>query len=197
MSHPKFVPLILGSSSRFRQQVLQDAQIPFSVRTADIDERTLGNRDGNASELVLQLARAKAMAIKHRGDLPIPCILATSDQVVTFEGVILEKPHDAEEARQRLRGYRGKRAATVTSLHLEHVGEGLVEEDVDVAQVEFGELPDAAIEAAIAQGNILHCAGSFDHDDPALKPYIHCVGDPTSVTGMPLPLFRKLIARLL
>jgi hypothetical protein len=41
----KGMHIILGSSSRFRQQVLREAGVPFMVMTADIDEKAIRHPD--------------------------------------------------------------------------------------------------------------------------------------------------------
>lgn len=60
-------PLILGSGSFTRKQILTEMKIPFLLKVKSINERSIGNRrngsvDG-AKELVLTLARAKADAL--------------------------------------------------------------------------------------------------------------------------------------
>ena len=72
--------------------------------------------------MVKLLAHEKADAIlkKLRSDADVSkdSILITSDQIITCNGRVLEKPLNADEARGFLRGYSGKNCSTVGSIVL-------------------------------------------------------------------------------
>lgn len=88
----------------------------------DIDERSIGNRSeaGGAESLVKLLANEKADAILEKFYSCTDCsheeFLITADQVVTFQGRILEKPITTEEAREFISGYSGNCCSTVGSI---------------------------------------------------------------------------------
>eukprot|EP00955_Chlamydomonas_euryale_P119201 366578-Chlamydomonas_euryale.AAC.1 len=90
-------------------EVAKQFGFQYSVRTADIDEKAIRHDDPH--KLVLALARAKCDAILARmdaserataGDGRGPFLL-TCDQVVVYQGRILEKPEDQEECRSFIR----------------------------------------------------------------------------------------------
>ena len=93
----------------------------------DLDERSIGDRStaGGAENLVTLLANEKANAIlKKLCDDSSGCddaLLVTADQIITFEGKVLEKPLSVEEAREFLLGYSGKSCSTVGSIVLTRV----------------------------------------------------------------------------
>ncbi len=79
------LPLILGSSSPFRRELLERLQLTFQCHSPDIDEQRL--EDESADTLVLRLASAKADAVAEQ--FP-PAFIIGSDQVaMTTTGTIL------------------------------------------------------------------------------------------------------------
>ncbi|KAJ3045437.1 hypothetical protein HDV00_010307 [Rhizophlyctis rosea] len=99
------LPIVLGSSSKFRARILAAHNIPFSVLIPNIDEKQFGGaRDkANASDVVLAVARAKADALvkkiqeEERGSgTSTPRLVVTCDQVVAWEGGVREKPISEE-----------------------------------------------------------------------------------------------------
>ena len=109
--------LILGSGSSTRKAILGEMGIPFTVDKPGIDEKAI--RREEPSELVLALGLAKAAALldgpngatyASRGDL-----ILTGDQVVVWNGQILEKPENEKEARAFIAGYGESPPSTVGS----------------------------------------------------------------------------------
>jgi predicted house-cleaning NTP pyrophosphatase (Maf/HAM1 superfamily) len=83
-------------------ELSQEYGFDFDIMTAEIDERSLGDRTKNPEQLVLQLASAKAQALiqqLHRNESKaMQHLLITCDQVVvSSSGSILEKPLNADE----------------------------------------------------------------------------------------------------
>ena len=104
--------LILASQSPRRKELLENAGIPFQVRTASIDESL---RPGEAPmSYVRRLATQKAFAVvREPGDL----ILA-ADTTVVIDGQILGKPEDLEGAKRMLRLLSGKTHEVLTGICL-------------------------------------------------------------------------------
>lgn len=73
----------------------------FDILTADLDERSIGDRADSPEQLVTMLAKAKADALmpqlEARPAQERPRFLITCDQVVVHKGRILEKPESADE----------------------------------------------------------------------------------------------------
>jgi septum formation protein len=83
------------------QELACEYGFSFDILTADLDERSIGDRASSPEQLVTLLARAKADALKPqleaRAPKEKPKFLITCDQVVVHEGRILEKPQNAAE----------------------------------------------------------------------------------------------------
>ena len=156
---------VLGSGSYTRKLILTNAGYTFSILKADIDERSLGNREdaSRASELVLLLANAKADAI-----LPnIPEaykteILLTADQVVVHNNRILEKPKDRIEAQHFIDGYGRLPCSTVGSIVLTDIQSGKRVAGVDTATIHFDPIPQTAIDRLLEEG-VYQCSPNFSH----------------------------------
>lgn len=187
---PLSTPLILGSSSRFRQQILRSMGYDFTIMNPDIDEKSIRNSDPEL--LAVELARAKANAIAAL--VRDPSIIITADQVVVVGDEIREKPTTPDEARQFLRSYRTTPAVTVSAINVINMETGKTATGVDRVKVHLKFLSDDIIEAIIAEGTIFHCAGGFAIEHPLMEPLVEKIdGERESVMGMPVTLTRRLL----
>lgn len=151
----------------------QAGRISYRVVTADIDEKAI--RVDDPKDLVLKLAHAKADAILAKlttAPLPDARFLITCDQVVTHQGKILEKPHDAEEARRFIAGYGHAPASTIGSTVCTELTTGERREAVDVATIHFSPIPEATAEALIEEGEVMWCAGGLMVEHPLVEPHV-------------------------
>ncbi|MBP5196571.1 MAG: Maf family protein [Bacteroidaceae bacterium] len=106
--------LILASNSPRRRQLLAGLDIPFEVRLIEgIDESCPD--DIPFDEVPCYLSRLKAEA--YVLDDPEE-VLITADTVVAVEGMVLGKPHDAEEAKAMLRLLSGREHQVITGVTL-------------------------------------------------------------------------------
>lgn len=204
---PAAARIILGSQSQSRHAILREMGYKdFEVVTAGIDEKSI--RLPKAEDLVMTLARAKAEAIlaklalnpsfTNRGEGDVPVLLITADQVVVHQGLILEKPRSAEEARLMIRGYTRAPAITVGSVLVTNLSTGVRVGGVDKAEVYFNEIPDEVIEALLDEGDVFYTAGGLLVEHPLVSPLVEAmVGTIDSVMGMSKALTSSLIAQAL
>lgn len=182
---------ILGSSSPFRRQAFAKVMADFETLSPSIDERAI--RDENPYRLTLKLANAKADALLQR--VQGPAVLVTGDQVVWFQGRILEKPESPDQAREFLRGYQNGYVEVINGTVVTNTQTGKRAEANDVIQVELGEIPEDVIEQLIREGDALLCAGALKVEHPALQPSVKKrTGTDDSLMGVPTELVKKLIA---
>lgn len=185
--------IILGSKSKWRQNILRDMGYGFEVITADIDEKQIRSRD--FKELTLLLARAKAEAILPK--IKQDAILITSDVVVVCNGKALEKPESERQAKKFLKSYLKHPAETVTAILAVNTKTEKRAEGVDVAKAYFREIPNSEIEKYIRKGNAMKCAGAFAIHDPEIRKYIYKVkGTEDSIAGFPRKLVERLIKKV-
>jgi septum formation protein len=182
--------IILGSSSRYRQQILREMGYSFDVMSPDLDERAIRANDPQA--LVLALAEAKAAAVAARVDGP--ALVIGADQVVAHGGEVREKPTSIEEARHFLRTAGETPSETISAVTVINTLTGQRESGIDVVRIYLRPLPDEVIEERIADGEIFYCAGALRIEDPVIAPYIDRIeGELDSVMGLPKGLTARLI----
>ena len=80
-SHPR---LILGSTSRYRRELLQRLHVPFDVASPDVDETPHSAEAPRQLALRLALAKAHAVAKQHPS-----CVVIGSVQVADLDGTHL------------------------------------------------------------------------------------------------------------
>jgi septum formation protein len=176
--------LILGSSSKYRKELLSRLQIPFDVMVPDIDETP---HNGETPETTaLRLAQEKAMEIV--GRVPNALIIGC-DQVATMNGEQIGKPGSHQNALKQLQKMRGNKVIFHTALCLlDNRKEPAVVQIENVQTfVTFRNLPDAELDGYLKIEQPYDCAGSAKNEGLgiALIEKIEST-DPTALTGLPL-----------
>lgn len=177
------LPLILGSSSPFRRELLERLQLTFQCHSPDIDEQRLA--DESADALVLRLASAKADAVAEQ--FP-PAFVIGSDQVaVTAAGTILGKPGDATTAVAQLMASSGTTVTFHTGLCLLNSDSGRRQTVVEHFSVRFRAFTEHEARRYVAAEQPLNCAGSFKSEGLGITLFDAMEGrDPNSLIGLPL-----------
>ncbi len=151
--------IILATTSPYRQEAFGMLDIDFEAAGSNIDE-TFDGRPDNPEELVLELARKKAesAAANYKEGMVIGF-----DSVGWFEGEILEKPKDREEAFQRLKKLSGNIHKFYTGIHLINISENKTLSSVAETEIKLRELSDAEINKYLDQDpNFMTYAIGFD-----------------------------------
>ena len=197
---------ILGSSSATRKAILTEAGYQYSIFKADLDERAIGDRScgsyEKASELVLLLGNMKADAILQKlpsSIIETDPILITGDQVVTYNGNILEKPNDLTEARAFVESYgtTNSPCSTVGSIVVTDVKTGIKREGVDITNIYFKKFSNDVIDSLIEEGEVMWCAGALMIEHKLVEPFIEKIeGKIDSVMGLSIDLLQKLLSEL-
>eukprot|EP01036_Dinobryon_divergens_P043595 gene43595-58060_t len=171
IEQPTDIPIVLGSSSANRREVLDKHGWIFATSSPNIDEKAI--RDDDPLELPLKIAIAKADAlISNFSNSKSPTILITADQIVLFNKEIREKPTSFDEAREFLSSYSNQRVSTISAIVVTHIPSGRQASEVDVATVTWGTISDEVVERVLARGEIFDSAGGFRIEDPDLRPLI-------------------------
>lgn len=195
--------ITLGSNSSTRKMILHENGFHYTTTAADINEKAIGNRLRDPpKELVVVIALAKANAIMSKQQQQQAThrtndILLTADQVVVYDGCILEKPVDLTEARVFINRYSNSCCSTVGSIVLTDVNNSKQVCGVDTATIHFDVIPQQVIDKIIDEGEVIHCAGGLMVEHPLLQPYIKQVdGTYDSLMGLSCALLASLLDRL-
>ena len=175
-------PLILASTSRYRQALLHKLGLPFSSAAPDTDETPqLGE---SAAQLVLRLAQAKASSVAKGFDQGW---VIGSDQVCTVDDRILGKPGDHAQAILQLRMLSGRAVTFYTGLCLWDAANQQYQLTMEPFVVHFRPLSDSVIENYLQQEQPYDCAGSFKSEALGICLFDRFEGrDPNTLIGLPL-----------
>jgi septum formation protein len=182
MSSPPNRTLILGSTSRYRRELMSRLHLPFEVASPEVDETP---RPGETPrEIALRLALNKARAVAAR--FPQAVVIG-SDQVADLAGQALGKPGDHTKATAQLQSMRGQTVVFQTAVAVVCQETGFEEVDIAPVEVRFRDLTDAEIETYLQAEQPYDCAGSAKSEGLgiALLASIHN-DDPTALVGLPL-----------
>ncbi|WP_167145127.1 Maf family protein [Actinomyces sp. ZJ308] len=199
--------IILASKSSGRLATLRAAGIDPLVRVSSVDEdavlgelterrRTSGLTAPSAAEQVQALARAKALDVADSTGAQEAEVVVGCDSMLEIEGRVVGKPADAAQARERWRMMSGSTGTLYTGHFLVRTADGAIAEGVSSATIRFGSPSRAEVEAYIASGEPLWCAGAFTIDGLGGAFIEGIDGDPHGVVGISLPLLRRLLADL-
>lgn len=118
------------------------------------------------------------------------------DSMLEIDGRIVGKPGDPRTAVERWRSMRGATGILHTGHTLVRLPDGATAEGVSSTVVHFASPSDAEIEAYVATGEPLWCAGAFTIDGLGGAFVEGIEGDPHGVVGLSLPLLRRLVLEL-
>ena len=175
-------PLVLASGSRFRRELLERLGLPFITMVPDVDETPYSSEP--PAETALRLAEAKARAVGNR--FPSALVIG-SDQVANFDGKVIGKPVDRNDAIAQLKSMRGRTVVFHTALTLLNTASGRCQRAlVDVAST-FRSLDDSALEAYVDRDQPYDCAGSVKAESLGIALFSRIGSDdPTALIGLPL-----------
>jgi septum formation protein len=175
-------PLILGSTSAYRRELLERLRIPFSVESPHVDETPLP--DEAPAALAKRLALAKARAVAER--FPDSVVIG-SDQVADLDGHPLGKPGNHTRAVEQLQRMRGKTVIFQTAVAVVCAQSGFAQESLAPVKVKFRDLTDAEIETYLLAEKPYDCAGSAKSEGLGIALLDSIENDdPTALVGLPL-----------
>lgn len=174
--------LILGSTSRYRRELLERLRLPFTVQAPDVDETPLANEAPAATAARLALAKAEAVARLHP-----ECVVIGSDQVADLDGVAIGKPGHHARAVEQLRTMSGRTVMFHTAVAVVCLARGYAAQALVPVKVRVRQLADDEIEHYLHAEQPYDCAGSAKAETLgiALLDAIES-DDPTALIGLPL-----------
>lgn len=158
-------PLLLGSSSPRRREILTTLGLPIRVAGADIDESRLQREAAEA--YLVRIAQGKLEAVVKLREAEGAGAILVADTAVILDGEALGKPRDEAEARSMIRALSGREHEVWTRFAIAGTSEpsraralALHAETVST-RVRFRALGDDEIEGYAATGEGLDKAGAY------------------------------------
>ena len=202
--------VILASASPRRREILEWAGVPFTVMVADVREEIHGE---DPEAIVKELSRQKAEAVlpvldkqtagNSPADFDSDLIVIGADTVVAYEGRILGKPADEEEAYQTLCFLQGQTHQVYTGVTVFYRKLGFTQGCAAWNMLNFVEKTDVAfypvspeeIRAYVATKEALDKAGSYGIQG-RWGIYVRGIhGDYQNVVGLPVARLLQETAR--
>lgn len=187
--------LILGSQSPRRRELLKQAGLDFTVRTADIDETKYETDDPIRTVCATCEAKARAIAEQLQAErassqfsLCDSHLILTSDTIVVLDGRIMGKPHSEAQAEEMLTALSGREHSVYTAFTLLPMGGKSAEVRTEYAEtrVRFRELSREEVLAYIASGEPMDKAGAYGIQGLGALLVESIQGDYYTVMGLPL-----------
>ena len=174
--------LVLGSTSRYRGELLQRLRIPFEVHAPEVDETPLS--DEAPATLAVRLAMDKARAVARNWP---SAVVIGADQVADLNGQPLGKPGNHARATGQLRQMRGKTVIFQTAVAVVCIDTGFEQGSLAAVRVKFRDLSDADIENYLMAEQPYDCAGSAKSEGLGIA-LLESIDsdDPTALIGLPL-----------
>lgn len=185
------VRFVLASASPARLKLLRMVGIEPLVCKSDFDEDRVQIEE--AEELVITLARCKAEAVAPQFE---DALVLGCDSVLTVNDRIYGKPESPQIAIARWRVMRGKMGKIYTGHALIDLKQQRQIVRCGITEVYFADISDRTIEAYVATGEPLRCAGSFALEGKGGMFIEKIEGCHSNVIGLSLPLLYQMLENL-
>lgn len=168
--------VILASASPRRRELLKSLFLEFDTVSPVAEEINIGDPVKQA----LYNAKVKADAVNDSCDL-----LISADTIVVFEGKILGKPSDPEDAIRTLSLIEGRSHEVLTGVCLKYTQNGSVKytKFYDRSTVVMKKMSEDEILEYVKSGSPLDKAGSYGIQDGVVESF-H--GSYTNIVGLPI-----------
>ena len=177
--------LVLASQSPRRQEILQQARIPFIVRVNAVNEDALENE--NPEDYVQRLAREKAEAVEcGAGE-----VVLGADTAVIVKGEIFGKPRDRSDAIRMLECLQGRKHEVLTGVCLRSARGTLC--NYASTGVWFSALSRREIEDYVDSGEPMDKAGAYAVQGVASRFVERIDGSYSNVVGLPVALVWQML----
>jgi septum formation protein len=174
--------IVLGSTSRYRHELLTRLRLPFDTASPDVDETPRPNESPAA--LAARLATAKAREVASRYP---DAVVIGSDQVADLDGEPLGKPGTHERAVLQLQRMRGRTVVFHTAVAVVCAAAGFEALDLAPVRVVFRDLDDGEIERYLRAEQPYDCAGSAKSEGLGIALLERIDNDdPSALVGLPL-----------
>jgi len=186
-------PIILASASPRRRQLMSEAGYEFEVVLPDVDESAFAADQADPVEYAKRLALAKAnnVAQKHPDSLVIG-----ADTIVDFQGRIIGKAADAEEAERITRKLFSSPHKVITGVAIVRLSNGMELVQSDSTTVYPRKMTAEQIADHIKGGSWRDKAGAYAIQETGDEFVEKIEGSLTNVMGLPMELLESLLAGL-
>jgi septum formation protein len=179
-------PLVLGSASPRRREILESLRVPFVVVAPSADETV--RRAEPITEYLERVVLLKLAAVRAVLD-PVLALgsraILVADTSVVDGAAILGKPADAREARGMLERLAGRTHEVHTRFAIARTDAAIVHAETVITRVSFRPLASAEMDAYASSGEGMDKAGGYAVQGLAAGFVTRIEGSYTNVVGLP------------
>jgi len=186
------IKFVLASKSPRRCELLKNLGVDFEVSVSGADESKVP-KDLPPQLYVQELAVIKGTSVAEQ--YKKGCYIIAADTVVVYDGEIIGKPKDSEDAKRMLSMFSGNTHRVYTGFSVTDAGSGKTVSDYEMTEVHFKELSDSEMDAYIASGEPFDKAGGYGIQGRAGLFVDSITGDFFNVVGLPLCKLNNLIKK--
>lgn len=181
--------LILASTSPYRAALLKRLGLSFTQQKPDLDEEAEKDPSLSPRDLAIKLAYLKAKSLAGPQKIVIG-----GDQLVSFQGQILGKPHTRERAIEQLLSMQGHSHDLITAVT---VMDGMHEHSfLNVTTLTLRKLSRERITHYVDLDLPLDCAGAYKIEKHGMSLMEKIEGDDWSaIEGLPLIALSKTLQK--
>ncbi|MGN1372782.1 MAG: Maf family protein [Candidatus Coproplasma sp.] len=180
--------VILASASPRRRELLKQIFPQFEIIPAAGQECADKNLPPQDYVCALAAQKCDEVFASHPESLVIGC-----DTIVVFNGKILGKPKDVDDAIDTLKALSGKTHQVMTGVCIRTAQKRIVKADVTL--VTFNDLSEDFIKSYVASGSPMDKAGSYGIQDGGVVKSFS--GSYTNVVGLPVELVQTMVEEAL
>lgn len=180
--------IILASASPRRKQLLEQIGLKIRCIAADVNEEGFSNLA--PQDLVRELAWHKAQAVARQTE---QSIIIAADTVVVVDDVIMGKPTDREDARQKLSLLSGREHQVMTGICVINQQNESYTTAVEITRVFFRRLLNSEIQAYLDYGEWVDKAGGYGIQGLGALLIEKIDGCYFNVVGLPLSKLYQLL----
>ena len=177
--------IILASSSPRRRELLEKAGVHFQVMPSQEEEHI---EKKEPAQIVENLSWQKAASVASKTGQDV--IVIGSDTLVAYEGRVLGKPRDAEEAVETLKLLQGNthQVYTGVTVIVRDKEEEITKTFSRRTDVTFYPVDEKVIRDYVASGDPMDKAGSYDIRGDFSVYIKEIYGDYNNVVGLPVSM---------
>lgn len=182
--------IILASNSPRRREILKKF-IDFEVKTHDINE--VKDDDFPPQITVMGLAYEKGIVVAEEN---IDFVVISSDTIVEYNGKLLGKPKDRDEAREMIKSLSGKIHNVYTAYAIFKISKKIKYVDYEKSEVKFYDLSDKEIERYLDTNEYKDKAGAYGIQGFGALLVEKINGDYFNIMGLPISKLSRDLKRI-
>ncbi len=189
--------IILGSSSPRRKQILSQLFNEIEIIPPHINESALPEEPADVFTMRMSHEKNEEIIKQLKEKNSNESLIITSDTIVEYNNIILQKPVNHEDAFNTLKILEGKSHNVITGIAITHICKNSILQkacELEKSPVYFKKLNGEQINNYLSITEYMDKAGAYaiqENGDMIIEKY---EGSHTNIIGFPLRLFFKIIA---